>query len=79
MQTNTSLASRLVTIDALRGVAVVLVCIYHFTNGNGQFLPAGNIKLLGSLGVYGVQVFFVISGFILPFAMHRAGYELGQF
>lgn len=41
-------------IDGLRAVAILLVCIFHF-----QLLP------IGEAGFIGVDVFFVISGFLI--------------
>ena len=52
---------------------------YHFTHGNPGFLPQGVLKSSGSLGWLGVEVFFVISGFILPYALHKAGYQPADF
>jgi peptidoglycan/LPS O-acetylase OafA/YrhL len=67
-------------IDGLRFVAIMSVLLYHlrgyllerggpFAGDPKQSLPA----LLFERGNYGVQLFFVISGFILalPFASHR--------
>lgn len=71
--------ARLGTVDCLRGIAVSSVCLHHFTNGNDAFLSAGPWKSGASLGVHGVQIFFVISGFILPYAMQRSGYQAGDF
>lgn len=70
---------RLQTIDALRGIASLAVCLFHLTNGNVNFLPSGLLKSAGSYGWLGVEVFFVISGFILPYALCRAGYQLKYF
>lgn len=72
-------SSRIETLDCLRGIAAISVCIYHFTNGAGLFLPTGLVKSTGSMGVYGVPIFFVISGFVLPLAMFRAGYTHSSF
>lgn len=71
---------RIESVDGLRGVAALAVCIFHFTNGNAGFFAAQPfIKSFGASGKYGVQVFFVISGFILPYAMARSNYELHKF
>ena len=74
-------SSRIGTVDALRGIASVAVCFFHLTNGPTAFifLPEGLLKHAGSFGFLGVQVFFVISGFIIPYALHKARYELKHY
>lgn len=67
---------RLTNVDSLRGLAALSVCWFHLTNGNAQFLPDGWLKASGRHGWLGVDVFFVISGFILPYAMDARGYVL---
>lgn len=73
---------RLAVLDALRGLAALWVGLYHFTQ-NGEFhagFPADmGLKWLGTYGYLGVYVFFVISGFILPWTMDRGGYRLGDY
>ncbi len=74
-----SASSRLPTVDALRGIAALAVCWFHFTNAVAGFeLPAA-FRASGRHGWLGVEIFFVISGFIIPHAMHAAGYRLGDF
>ena len=70
---------RLQTLDALRGLAALAVCAFHFivcfTVANQfQWLNA-----LADLGKHGVEVFFVISGFVIPQSMWAAGYRLTDF
>ena len=62
--------SRLTILDALRAIAAISVCLYHF-NGKGDSDPVGrsSISFLLQHGNYGVEIFFVISGFIIPTAM----------
>lgn len=67
------------SLDLLRGIASLSVCLFHFTNGNPNFLPAGTLKHFGAGGWVGVEAFFVISGFVIPFALHRAHYTLSNF
>lgn len=52
-------------IDALRGLAALAVAWFHFS---------GNFP--GSFGRRGVEVFFVISGFVIPYSLARGGYRL---
>lgn len=57
-----------------------MVCFYHFTSGSAQYLPDSNIlKQIFVFGPYGVQIFFVISGFILPYSLNKVNYDLHDF
>jgi peptidoglycan/LPS O-acetylase OafA/YrhL len=44
------------------------VCLYHFTGGVG----------IGAFGYLGVTIFFVISGFIVPYSMMRGRYVIAS-
>ena len=67
-------------IELLRGLAATVVCIFHFTNGNHDFISDQNwIKIIASKGWLGVEIFFVISGFIIPYSMARSNYQLRHF
>jgi peptidoglycan/LPS O-acetylase OafA/YrhL len=64
----------------LRGIAVLMVCFCHF----GEPLEKGNF--FGKLfyyfevyGKYGVHVFFVISGFVIPLSLFRGKYILNSY
>jgi peptidoglycan/LPS O-acetylase OafA/YrhL len=70
---------RLTTVDALRGVASLSVCWYHLTNGNANFLPDGLLKSSGAYGWLGVEIFFVISGFIIPYSLYRSSYHVSAY
>ena len=65
------------TVDALRVVAAFLVCLFHFTS-TAHMQESNFLRPLAQYGVRGIDVFFVISGFIVPFAMTRAGYTLAS-
>lgn len=65
------------SVEILRGLAATLVCLYHFTHGNQNFISEGNwVKTVASKGWLGVEIFFVISGFIIPYSMARSQYHL---
>jgi peptidoglycan/LPS O-acetylase OafA/YrhL len=68
------------SLDLLRGLAAVAVCYFHFTHGNPDFLSTSNILYVtGRFGFLGVDVFFVISGFVIPYAMYRGNYQVRDF
>ena len=64
--------SRLAWLDVLRGVAALAVVFNH----SGYFLPAGvkaAVYQWINPGDYGVFVFFIISGYIVPASLERKG------
>ncbi len=71
--------SRLHHVDAMRGVAALAVVWFHLTGSTGL---SESTAALGRYGYLGVEVFFVISGFIIPYSMARRSYqtrEIGTF
>jgi len=65
-------------LDPLRGLAALLVVLFHYS---GSVLPTVMPNVLEApfaIGKSGVQVFFVISGFVIPFAMTRRSYGWGD-
>jgi peptidoglycan/LPS O-acetylase OafA/YrhL len=69
---------RIQGVDALRGLAALAVSWFHFTI-TASILDAGIVKSTGTYGWLGVEVFFVISGFIIPYALQRSGYKLRNY
>lgn len=67
---------RVEVVQTLRGLAALAVAWFHFTNGNVNFLPNGLLKSSGQYGWLGVYIFFVISGFVLPYSLFIATYQL---
>ena len=60
-------ADRLQELDALRGIAALLVVLFHYSMGR----PA---KFLGfELGISGVDLFFIISGFVIYMSINKRG------
>ena len=51
--------SRLQELDCLRGIAAILVVLFHFTMGNPAFFN------IFDFGCTGVELFFLISGFVI--------------
>lgn len=61
-------------IDTLRGVAASLVCFYHFVCTTTGYIESESILDFFHLGYYGVHMFFVISGVVIPLSMIIGGY-----
>ncbi|MDH5229148.1 MAG: acyltransferase [Gammaproteobacteria bacterium] len=67
-------------IHFLRGIASLSVCWFHFTNGRPDFLPIDNtVKMTGAYGWLGVEIFFIISGFIIPYTLYCNNYHISRF
>lgn len=63
-------------LNSLRFFAAFSVCTFHFVCTVNDFI---NDKLTLSIfnnGKYGVQMFFVISGFVIPWSMYNARYKI---
>lgn len=53
-------------VDGLRGIAILAVVIYHFGIPYGTYYPSDDaVKYNFSPGEMGVQLFFMISGFVI--------------
>ena len=69
-------SSRFTFIDALRGLAACWVMVYHFnqalTCNGAQPIFTGPVHFVLSHGRGGVQLFFVISGFVLAYSLRNA-------
>lgn len=61
-------------LDPLRGLASLIVCIAHF----GYVLPS-IFPIIAEQGKLGVYIFFVISGFIIPFSLHKSNYNINNY
>ena len=65
---------RIGIINALRGFAALVVAWGHFVAGQGKYLG-----MSGKYGYLGVDIFFVISGFVIPWSLYRSRYELRDY
>lgn len=59
---------RLAELDALRGIAALMVVLYHFT---AEAAKQDLVSIQVTWGGLGVQLFFVISGFVIVLTLNR--------
>lgn len=63
---------RLLEIDALRGVAALAVVLFHFTTRFSELYHPNTAPLVSvAHGHYGVNLFFIISGFVIFMTLEK--------
>jgi peptidoglycan/LPS O-acetylase OafA/YrhL len=67
--------AHLSTIDALRGLAALAVCLFHIGGSVAPKISTSQTAAAVAWGSHGVDIFFVISGFVIPYVMLRGGYR----
>ncbi|MFM7859017.1 MAG: acyltransferase family protein [Flammeovirgaceae bacterium] len=69
--------ARVNSLELLRGMAALGVVLFHYTSaGSIQLSDQNPLRAVGLHGHLGVQIFFVISGFVIPYSMHVANYNM---
>ena len=63
-------------ITELRGMAALMVMIFHFVCVSNNFLLSESLIHLFDFAKHGVQMFFVISGYILTSSMVSGNYKI---
>jgi peptidoglycan/LPS O-acetylase OafA/YrhL len=66
-------------ITLLRGIAATIVFLFHLVCVSGGYISGAMLHSFFFYGKYGVQFFFVISGFVIPYSMMKSGYHLKDF
>src|SRR5271165_53500 len=66
---------RLAGLDGLRGYAVLFVMFSHYYVG--KLFGISEDRLI-TLGVYGVEIFFILSGFLITFLLLKEEREYGR-
>jgi peptidoglycan/LPS O-acetylase OafA/YrhL len=62
------------SIDALRGYASLIVCLFHLSD-SGKAFESTILRAFANHGGIGVQIFFLISGFVIPYALYTQRYR----
>lgn len=60
---------RIEGLDHLRGIAALGVSIYHYSMWSGLAVPVEIKSVLAFFGIYGVEIFFILSGSSLYLSM----------
>lgn len=69
-------------VVALRGLAALAVAVFHIVNAPIGFMTDESIRSITVRGASGVQLFFIISGLVIPLSLMRGNYhfsKLGRF
>lgn len=79
-QHNEVIQNKIESIDVLRGLAALMVCFFHFSNGINDFLPQTNVlRIISAWGYLGVEIFFIISGFVISYSLFKRNYTIHSF
>lgn len=80
-QIRTANKSHIKVLDSLRGIAALSVLVFHYVLPNGVLhkLYIKNMNILFQHGNLGVEIFFVISGFVIPYSLLGKGYTPRKF
>jgi len=76
----TGRAGRIASLDAIRGIAILLVLLHHYITGPSAFEPGSlGERIIASIsfGWAGVDLFFVLSGFLIGGIILRSGQQDG--
>ena len=66
-------------LNLLRGIAALLVAIYHIIPNGKAIEGYPVIKKILLQGHLGLDMFFIISGFVIPYSMFQNKYSLSKF
>jgi len=70
--------SKITSITLLRAIAALLVCFVHIQIFSKIQISPRTDEMIDN-GRHGVEIFFVISGFILPYSLYKKNYALKDF
>lgn len=68
-------------IDSLRAVAACIVMLFHFIsyhNGIDFIYSNENIRTISEWGAQGVEMFYIISGFVISFALYKVDFSFND-
>ena len=72
----TQKADQILIINSLRGLAATAVCFYHFVYTTVDFIENETVRSIFYFGHKGVELFFIISGIVIPLSLINSNYSL---
>lgn len=69
-------------IETLRALAACSVMLFHFIgfyNGEEHPIANQNIREFSQFGALGVQLFYIISGFVITYALRKSSYHIRDY
>lgn len=76
---NIGLNAPVVSLDWLRGIASLMVCFFHVKKYIWWTFNPNWITKAFEQGYLGVYIFFIVSGFVIPYSMYVKNYQLKSF
>jgi exopolysaccharide production protein ExoZ len=78
---NETVRVKFLSLQALRALAAIVVVVYHAQGLCHKYAtgPSLTEKVLQDFGRYGVDLFFVLSGFVILYAIHKTNSTPGAF
>jgi exopolysaccharide production protein ExoZ len=73
---------RLDHIESIRAIAAIAVAIFHFTNfysGKSFILTNEKVRSFFEYGAQGVEIFYVVSGFIITYSLYHSRYQITHY
>jgi len=68
---------RIESLDFLRGIAAFGVMLFHYTAETSiELSPTNPLRITGSYGHLGVEIFFILSGVVIPYSMYAKSYTI---
>lgn len=72
-------SNEITIVTKLRGFASMCVFLFHLVCVTNGYIPGDWLHRIFDYGKYGVQCFFVISGFVITYSLVKGGYRIGNF
>ncbi len=63
-------------IESLRALAALSVSVYHFS---AYYSWSDSTSTNFAYGAQGVEIFYIISGFIIPYSLYHSGYKIKHY